>query len=199
MVKHVYYKKQATGCTWHLLSKMERQTLLTKRRQQERKRKQQARQEQLMIAYINVKHPLIYKEAQEYYNKLNSIYPDKYNLLKTPQFKELQPGAIRDNMSLQIPLVSLEANKPEQQPTTHITELPPDLQDISPNSLFTEIPPDQMQAIINDLQTDPDLRRIMNECEELMSEEAEERMNDQVDIDIDIDIPDLLENELMLQ
>ena len=190
-------KKQATGCTWHLLSKMERQTLLVKRREQERKRKQQERQNQLMIGYINVKYPLIFKEAQEYFNKLRSIYPNKHNLTKTPRFKELKPGTIRDNMALQIPLI--EANKPEQ-PTIPITELPPDLQDINPNSLIDEIPQDQMEAIINELRADSDLRRIMDECEELMAEiPCEELMAEIPCEELTAEIPDLLENEPMFQ
>ena len=114
MVKHVYYKKQATGCTWHLLSKMERKALLVKRREQDRKRKQQTRQERLMVGYINVKYPLIYKEAKEFYNKVNNLYPDEHDLLKTARFKELQHGTIKDNMLLRIPLTNLQTNKPEE-------------------------------------------------------------------------------------
>ena len=114
MVKHVYYKKQATGCTWHLLSKMERKAFLVKRREQDRKRKEQARQERLMVGYINVKYPLIYKEAKGFYNKVNNLYPDKHDLLKTARFKELQHGTIKDNMLLRIPLTNLQTNKPEE-------------------------------------------------------------------------------------
>ena len=114
MVKHVYYKKQATGCTWHLLSKMERKAFLVKRRELDRKRKQQTRQERLMVGYINVKYPLIYKEAKEFYNKVNNLYPDKHDLLKTARFKELQQGTIKDNMLLRIPLTNLQTNKPEE-------------------------------------------------------------------------------------
>ena len=227
MVKHVYYKKQATGCTWHLLSKMERQTLLNKRREQERKRKNQARQERLMIGYIGIKYPLMYKEAKEYYNKLNSIYPNKNDLLKTPRFRELQLGKIRDNMSLKIQLTNLEANKAksreaiEQRPrnqetltrqdsnatslitetqtdledsnaTSLIPEIPADLEDINATSLIPELSADQMQAIINDLRADPELRKIMNECEEGMDEEVN------IDMDIDITISDKLwEDELL--
>ena len=259
MVKHVYYKKQATGCTWHLLSKMERQIPLSKRREQERKRKKQARQERLMIGYIGIKYPLVYKEAKEYYNKLNNIYPNKHDLLKTPRFRELQPSKIRDNMSLKIQLTNLEANKaksreaieqrPRNQetltrqdsnatslitetqtdledsnatslipeipvdledsnatslipeipadledsnPTSLIPEIPADLEDINPTSLIPELSADQMQAIINDLRADPELRKIMNECEEGMDEEVN------IDMDIDITISDKLwEDELL--
>ena len=259
MVKHVYYKKQATGCTWHLLSEMEGQIVLSKKREQERMRKKQARQERLMIGYIGIKHPLVYKEAEEYYNKLNSIYPNKHDLLKAPRFKELQPSKIRDNMSLKIQLTNFEANKTknreviEQRPrnqetltrqdsnatslitetqtgledsnatslitetqtdledsnatslitetqtdledsnaTSLIPEIPVDLEDTNPTSLISELSADQMQAIINDLRADPELEKIMNECEEGMDEEV------YIDMDIDITISDkLCEDELL--
>ena len=197
MVKYVYYKKQATGCTWHLLSEMDAR--LIKRRQQDKKRKEQARKDQLMIGYINVRHPLIYKEALEYYSQINRIYPDKHNLLKTPRFKELKPRAIKDNMDLRIPLLEPFQHMQQQQPSANqgsLSEdmnaplLPPDLENINPDSMIPEIPPEQIQTIIDELQTDLDLRRVIDEYEKVMEDP---------DIDIDIDFPDLLENELLLQ
>ena len=124
MVKHVYYKK-ASDCTWHLLSKMERQTKLSRRREQDRKRKHQARQDQLMAGYIHVKYPLIYKEANEFYQTLNNMYPNKIDLRKTARFKELEVDIINpsiqpdqttynDNMILKIPLIGLQANEPNE-------------------------------------------------------------------------------------
>ena len=202
------------------------QVRLIRRRQNERKRSERARRERLMIGYIGVKHPMIYKEAHEYYNILNNVYPNKHDLTKTPRFFELRPGPVVDKMSLQIPLEtkkpeqqpatniipnSLEVNIPEQQPTIHSIPnsheansheaniLPRDLQDICQNNLLSEIPQAQIQEIINDLRADPELRRIMDETEALMCEESEERMSQvdiDFDIDINIDISDLLENEL---
>ena len=108
MVKHVYYKKQATGSTWHLLSKMASkatsEAVLEKKRKRNHERSQQVRQERLMTAYINIRHPLIHKEAKEYYNKLNRLYPGKRDLIKTPRFQELKQSKITDNMELRIPL-----------------------------------------------------------------------------------------------
>ena len=107
---------------------MEKQTPLSKRREREQKRKQQNRQERLMMGYINIKHPLIYKEAEHFYNKVNSIYPNKLDLLKTSRFKELKEGRIKDKMQLRIPLSNLP-NKPketlmrkgtDQQPPTEL-------------------------------------------------------------------------------
>ena len=106
------------------------QVRLIRRRQNERKRSERARRERLMIGYIGVKHPMIYKEAHEYYNILNNVYPNKHDLTKTPPFFELRPGPVVDKMSLQIPL---ETKKPEQQPATNII----------PNSLEVNIPEQQ--------------------------------------------------------
>ena len=125
MVKHVYYKKQATGCTWHLLSKMEKQTKLEIRRERDRKRKECIRQDQLMIGYIKVKHPLIYEQAREYYNTMNSMYSNKKDLRKTASFKDFEVStfnrptksnepAYNDNMVLEIPLINPETKEPEE-------------------------------------------------------------------------------------
>ena len=117
MVKHVYYKKQPTSCTWHSLSKMEKGRALSVRREQQQKRRAQVRKDQLMINYVNIKHPLVYKEAEQYYTKLNHLYPNKLNLQKTPRFKELtRDPVIKDNLNLSILLM------PQQ--TVHVAEVP---------------------------------------------------------------------------
>ena len=96
---------------------MERQHHLLKRRERDRKRKEQIRKDQLMIAYIKVKHPLLYKEATEYYDSINVIYKDKKNLRKTPRFREVESTTsnrptkdhevmYNDNMVLKIPLIT---------------------------------------------------------------------------------------------
>ena len=107
MVKHVYYKKQAIDSTCHFRSKMEaKQEALAKKREKNHARYQQRRKESLMVAYIRIKHHVVYKEAEKYYTKINQIYPNKLNLLKTPRFKELQQTEINDTMQLRIPLIS---------------------------------------------------------------------------------------------
>ena len=57
-----------------------------------------------------------------------------------------------------------------------------------------------MEAIINELRADSDLRRIMDECEELMAEiPCEELMAEIPCEELTAEIPDLLENEPMFQ
>ena len=209
MVKHVYYKKQATGCTWHLLLKMEKATAFSIRKERDRKRKAQTRKELLMMGYINIKHPLVYKEAEQYYVKLDNIYHDKLDLRKTPRFKELTKIHIgKDNMMLKIPLMSHQSTQSVQvaevppvqhPPTLEVTEqctneLPPDLETIDETIFADELSPDVIQNIINELRADPDLNKIMEGIEATVSIN-EEMMDEDIDINIDIEI-DLLENEL---
>ena len=101
---------------------MERQVQLTKRRERDRKRKEQIRQDQLMIAYIKIKHPTVYEEANQYYNTMNAIYINKKDLRKTARFKEVEADTTKrssetvyhDNMILEIPLIQPATKKPEE-------------------------------------------------------------------------------------
>ena len=187
MVKHVYYKKQATGCAWHSLSKMEKQIHLSIRRERERKRKAQSRKEQLMNAYINTRHPLVYKEAEQYYARLNEKYPDKIDLRKTSRFKELAKihiTTVKDNMRLDIPMVAKPVVEVPPAQNTQIVEecvLPLDLETID-GIVEDMLPEDVLQGIMNDLQQDPCIRQAMEEIEALVGCESEE------DIDMDIEI-----------
>ena len=106
---------------------MEKQTQLNERREMDRRRRQQKRKERLMVGYINIKHPLIYKEAEHFYNKVNSIYPEKHDLLKTPRFKELKEDRIKDKMQLRIPLSNLP-NKPKETLTRKGTDQQPQIE-----------------------------------------------------------------------
>ena len=78
-----------------------KQEFLARKRQNNHLRYQQRRKESLMIAYIRLKHHLIYKEAENYYDKLNKVYPNKLNLLKTPRFQELEQAEIKRHNAAQ--------------------------------------------------------------------------------------------------
>ena len=90
-------KKQATGSTWHLLTKMERQAHLMIRRARDKKRKQEIRQDQLMINYIKAKYPIIYREASDYYSTLNAKHPTTNDLRKT-KHEELRRHGLGDTV-----------------------------------------------------------------------------------------------------
>ena len=180
---------------------MEKGKALAAKREGQRKRKVENRKEQLMAAYINKKHPLIYKEAELYYIKLNELYPSKLDLRKTLEFKVLSNApmtSIKDNMCLDIPLVVAQpvVEVPSVQHTQIIEEsaktLPADLETLD-GTLEGQLPAGVMQSIIKDLQSDPYINQMMREIEDLMNKEIEEG-----DIDIDIEIDDRLENELQL-
>ena len=181
---------------------MERKTDLVKRRAMYKKRKQEVRQERLMISYVKAKYPVIYKEANEYYSILNSMYPTTNDLRKTLRFKEfLSNTKASDGMVLQIPLMSYnetpnkeaenhEVETPNQEVENHETAYVNDMfPDIDMNTLVQELPPQMMEDLIKDLRADPDLARIMDDVE-IQMEEVD-------DLDINIDIDDRLENELL--
>ena len=204
MVKHVYYKKQATDCTWHLLSKMERGKRLLVRRQQERERNNEKRKALLMVEYIRIKHPSIYDEASEYYEALNKEYFDKHDLRKLKQVKRLKPNThnskvYKDNMLLNIPLIGINSSAERIQPetteaaeriqpeTTEAAERiqPETTEGIQP-TLLEPIPSETLEQVINELRLDPFFGQFMNEVEEDFT----------LDIDLEID-DDLLEKELV--
>ena len=241
MVKHVYYKK-ASDCTWHLLSKMEKQARLSKRREQDRKRKNQTRQDQLVAEYVHIKYPSIYKEATEFYESLNNLYPEKIDLRKTSRFRELKTDIIKqhpstqsdqtpnssstvtsfsedqatynDNMLLRIPLIDVQANRPNCEKTAEETfdpqhEIPEEIQavdailpSITAATLVDQLPLELIQKIIDDLRADPELENIMSQIEEEINQELDLDINiddlSEKELDIDINIPDdLLEKELL--
>ena len=203
MVKHVYYKKQATGSAWHLLSKMEREMRLSRRRERDRRRKERIRQDQLMIAYIKVKYPVIHEEANKY-NTINALFKDKKDLRKTDHFRaRLFQTEYSDNMVLQIPLIPTkkagetviqdDIATAETLPDIATTETLPDiaidniLQDIRP-TLEQELPEGLIEQIVNELRADPEIAKLMNDIEDNVDE----------DLDIDIDFENnLLEKELL--
>ena len=188
---------------------------LSRRRERDRQRKEKIRQDQLMIAYIKVKYPVIHEEANQYYSTINAIYKNKKDLRKTDLFREAVT-TYRDNMVLEIPLI--QTKKPEEgetvnQDITTAESLPdittaetlPDiatgemseermnqevidniLPDMMMPTLEQELPEGLIQQIISELRADPELANLMNDIE------------DKVDDDLDIDIDDnLLDKELL--
>ena len=172
MVKHVYYKKASDRLYLaFVVEKMERQVQLTKRRERDRKRKEQIRQDQLMIAYIKIKHPTIYEEANQYYNTMNAIYINKKDLRKTARFKEVEADTTKrssetvyhDNMILEIPLIQPATKKPEETDiaTAETSEERMNLEAV--NSIFPDIAttetseermnPDTVDSIFPDIAT----------------------------------------------
>ena len=188
-------------------SKMEKAKQLEHKREISRKRRAGTRKDMLMIAYVNKRFPLVYKEAEMYFKKLNAANPTKLDLRKTNEFRQLDqmPSEMaKDKMILQIPITSKtkqtlpgplqEPNEmalqssiqePHELPNQTCLEqvLPDDLQNIQP--LFDDnLLQKQMEKIMDELRNDPDINNLMNEVE------IETSIFDEIDDD------DRLEDEL---
>ena len=190
---------------------MEKANKLRQKRETTRKRKACTRKDIFMIAYVNKKYPMVYKEAEGYYNKLNASNPTKIDLRNTKEFKELNqtpPETTKDRMVLQIPItkqqqpqsiqgqplpdggMSLQTPLPDdlQTPLSDDLQTPPpdDLQDIH-GIMEDHLPQDLIENIVKELKDDPHMCKLMNELEAEIN-----LFND----DIEIDDDERLEEEL---
>ena len=191
---------------------MEKAYKLQLKREACRKRKESARKDLLMIAYVNKKYPLIYKEAEVYYNKLDENNPSKIDLRKTTEFRALKEvEVLNDRMVLEIPITFQNINEQPQnineQPQNineqpqNINEQPQnineqplhdDLRDIQ-GIMADQLQPDVIENIMKELRNDPHLSKLMDELET----ELTGGMNLFDDDDIELEIDDRLEEELL--
>ena len=191
---------------------MDKAKFLKEKRESTKKRKLRCRKDLLITAYVNKRHPLIYKEAEIFYNKLNEIHPTKIDLRKTLEFKALpQADTIKDKMCLYIPLMPTQTvecppttQTVECPPTTQTVECPPMTQTVecpptTPTQtvecplLEDELPAGMLENIIKELKEDPQMSKIMKELEDMVNEDTAE----DEDIDIDVEVDNRLEYELM--
>ena len=181
---------------------MDKAKFLKEKRESTRKRKLSCRKDLLITAYVNKRHPLIYKEAEIFYNKLNETHPTKIDLRKTLQFKALpKADTIADKMCLDIPLMPMQTV--ECTPMTQTVECPqttptqtvecPPLEDVEGPLLEDELPSGMLENIIKELREDPEMSKIMKEIEDMVHDTAEDE-----DIDIEVEVDNRLEYELML-
>ena len=99
-----------------------------------RMRRRGQRKDRLMIGYIRKLYPIEYKEAEQFYNKLEKNNPKKLDLTKTPEFLALVPSSTPNRMVLEIPFISnslLPIEQPDESSTTTV---------ISSNPLSIEQP-----------------------------------------------------------
>ena len=107
------------------------------------------REERIISGYVNYQHPEIYKQAKEFYEHLDVLYPYKKDLRRTNEYEMLKdvqsrkmrkyytrktvkpkeitdtrkankPKEITDNMVLRIPLM----NEHDTENTIHTVEIP---------------------------------------------------------------------------
>ena len=137
-----------------------------------------ARLDRFISGYIEVKHPQTYNEAKEYYEKLDSVYPNKRDLCKTVEFlyattgvtsfteyyrqkrldkgkKQTEKKSIVDNMVLRIPLFDATDK--------NIVGNIPDQQKVNVHEESLTIPDDVYENLVQELRKDPDLYNIFND------------------------------------
>ena len=68
------------------VGKMERQTRITKKREQRHSREINSRKDQFVSAYIRCKYSNVYSEAEEFHDLLKALYPNKHDLRKTVEY-----------------------------------------------------------------------------------------------------------------
>ena len=172
---------------------MEKANQLKRKREATRKRKTCTRKDVFMIAYVSKKYPMVYKEAEGCYNKLNEANPAKIDLRKTKEFKELNQtpiGSITDRMVLQIPITrQKQPQSSQEQPSLDDlqVQLPDDLQDIQ-GIMEDHLPQDLLENLLKELKDDPHICKLLDELETEI-----DLFNDD---DIEIDDDDRLEEEL---
>ena len=131
------------------------------------------RHDRLISEYVKVKYPEAYMEAEEYYVRLNQIYPNKRDLCKTIEFLRIttefktlndfyhrnKPSKVKrkkqtvDNMLLEIPLLNhntLTSNRTEEV-NVHVNESPL----VLPDSLYEDL--------VREIRSDPDMYSIFND------------------------------------
>ena len=95
-----------------------------------RARAAKTREDRTVNEYIKIKHPEIYQEAVDFYDKLNAKYPYKGDLRKLSEFYKLSADmrkakSYTDNMVLRIPLLAcdkpVEDTPVEDTPTVEDT------------------------------------------------------------------------------
>ena len=114
----------------------------SRKRELARMRRRGHRKDRLMIGYIRKLYPLEYKEAKQFYNKLEKNNPKKLDLTKTHAFLTLVPSLTLNKMVLEIPFISnnpLSIEKPDESSSTTV---------ISNNPLSIEKPDESSSTTV---------------------------------------------------
>ena len=141
-----------------------------------------SRKDALCMEYIRLKYSKIYNEVNEIYNTLNLKYPEKNDLRKTDEIKNIQPEhkpefqdppkpyrlqfgqhfILKDNIQLRIPLIS-----PLTIPKTSKTEIPtPDITEVEQqeNSDHRKTAITEKQRSPNEIPT-PDITEVEQQAD----------------------------------
>ena len=170
---------------------MPKRTREQQHKHNESRRNQMKKAKKAMFAmeYMKIKHPEIHEEACKIYDFIHAVYPNKHDLTKTPEFVKItQNGLVRNTILqsngrkrnnvlqpvLEIPLMH---TTPTTATTTMPEAIPPqngETQETSSQIVETvEMPPtyntldQEIEAVIDDLRTDPDLQSIFDDFQVL--------------------------------
>ena len=166
---------------------------MSKRTDQKRvarhKRSIEAKHDRLIAAYVKKRYPAINKKANNYYEALQTKYPNKRDLTKTPEFLSLDckvgknvgktrsktqitttTTVINDSMTLQIPLM----DKSDVDTATNLS-----------------IPEDINDSLIADLRKDPQLNTVFND---IIAEDKEQQHDQNLQEQVDESLQDLDES-----
>ena len=145
----------------------------------------------VITGYIETNYPEVYKEAKEFFEQLNALYPNKKDLRRTNQYmwmkndfpqKKYYPrksnpkkkeDKIRDNMELVIPLMRLSEKTNEDVDKSGDTQMetiieqplptPPDNHQVAVTEPYPAISEEMIEEMISDLTKDPELEQFFNE------------------------------------
>ena len=136
-----------------------------KHNQRRRELKQHGREGIFTVKYLQVMHPQIYQEVNDFYNQLKEKYPKRFNHINTKEFKELQKKAAKKTINLE-PQLNICLMSSQNNEAT-ITEEPP----VAMEDLQSE----EIGKLIQELRDDPDLKYVFNDitmCETTIETEG---------------------------
>ena len=133
--------------------------------QRRREMKQQGREGIFTVKYLQVMHPQIYQEVNDFYKQLREKYPKRRNHINTKEFKELEKKAVKKTINLEAQLnICL---MPSQNNEATITEDPP--------VAMEDLQPEEIEKLIQELRDDPNLMYAFNDitmCETTVETEG---------------------------
>ena len=133
--------------------------------QRRREMKQQGREGIFTVKYLQVMHPQIYQEVNDFYKQLREKYPKRLNHINTKEFKELEKKAVKKTINLEAQLnICL---MPSQNNEATITEDPP--------VAMEDLQPGEIEKLIQELRDDPNLMYAFNDitmCETTVETEG---------------------------
>ena len=176
-----------------------------KRNETRRNNSKRNRKAVFCLNHLKNTQPEIYKQSIELYEYMNHIYPNKHNLTKTMLYQKIMQNrnvplstSIRQNLEvipkLEIPLMSIR---------DQVKEIPQQKHQSVVTTITTQqptVPSEELEALILDLQQEPDIQSFFNEIDvdshESRPKTLEEEIDDIINAEfqaLDIELQNLLD------